>query len=104
MLPHIHDKSDGKVDDDGRSDRQKRGIDEEKPDTGSRNTQFIAQVCTNTKGITFEKLLDFICQSVHTVFTFKLSTRQKVDLSSKNPAHKYKVPAPLYKTMPILIF
>jgi hypothetical protein len=61
-------------------------------------------VCANTEGVAFKKLLDFIGQLIHTVFSLKLSTRQKVDLSSKNPAYKYKAWWPLYRTVPILIF
>jgi hypothetical protein len=70
MLAHIHHKSDRKVDDHGGSYRQKGRIDEEQPDAGSGNSEFIAQLRADAEGITLKKLLDFICQSIHTITTF----------------------------------
>jgi len=53
----------------------------------------------------FKEMLDFISYCVHIyVITVKLSTLQKVDSSTKNPAHKYNKAVDQLIAGPILFF
>jgi hypothetical protein len=66
MLADIHDKGQGKIDNDGRPEGDEGGVNEEQPDAGRRHSKLFTQPGADTKGITFKKYLNLICKSVHT--------------------------------------
>ncbi len=60
MLPEIHDKGKRQVNDYGRAEGEKRGIDKEQPDAGGSQAQFLAKPGANPKGPLLKKFLNLV--------------------------------------------
>ena len=55
MLAHIHNKGQGKVNNNRGAEGYERGVDEEKPDARCRHPQFFTQAGADPKGVTFKE-------------------------------------------------
>ncbi|HMI66046.1 MAG TPA: hypothetical protein VK517_08430 [Cyclobacteriaceae bacterium] len=71
MPSNIDYERQAQVNDDGRSKRQKRSINEKKPYGGGGNAQFLAQTGANPKSMPLEKVLNSLNPVVyHSYYPF----------------------------------